>query len=205
LTCPLCHNPASPFHKDEFFQCSVCVGIFRAPDYFPSAEREKARYEEHHNDVNDPNYQAFVRPITNRVEQDYSANALGLDFGSGTGPVISKILDDAGYAINQYDPFFSDDRSVLFRRYDYIACCEVIEHFHDPEKEFQLLKSLLKPNGRLFCMTHVYSNEIVFDNWYYMRDPTHTFIYRKETLNWIRDKFGFTELEIEGRLVVLRA
>jgi len=128
---------------------------------------------------------------------------LGLDFGSGTGPVISKLLSDWGYEINQFDPFFDNNLEALKPTYDYVACCEVIEHFHAPAGEFRLLHSLLKPGGRLYCMTHLYSESITFDNWYYMRDPTHAFIYQAETLTWIKENVPFSELEIEGRLIVL--
>jgi len=39
--------------------------------------------------------------------KDFNTNHKGLDFGAGTGPVISKVLKDKGYCIAQYDIFFS--------------------------------------------------------------------------------------------------
>jgi 2-polyprenyl-3-methyl-5-hydroxy-6-metoxy-1,4-benzoquinol methylase len=48
-------------------------------------------------------------------------------------------LEDDGYKIKQFDPFFHNDIAVLRRSYDYIVCCEVIEHFHSPSKEFELI------------------------------------------------------------------
>lgn len=158
------------------------------------------RYEEHHNDVEDPKYQKFVSPIVNAVTKNFSTDSLGLDFGSGTGPVISKVLSDKGYQINQYDPFFSNTPEVLKLQYNYIACCEVIEHFHNPRKEFERLKGLLMPKGHLYCMTHLYTNDIKFPNWYYKNDDTHVFIYRRETLMEIQKRYGFSALKIEGRL-----
>jgi len=201
--CPLCSGAARPFFKEVFLQCTICRGIIRSKTHLPTPEEEKTRYEEHHNDVNNAGYQAFVKPITNRVLQDQDKSSLGLDFGSGTGPVISKLLSDWGYEINQFDPFFDNNLEALKPTYDYVACCEVIEHFHAPAGEFRLLHSLLKPGGRLYCMTHLYSESITFDNWYYMRDPTHAFIYQAETLTWIKENVPFSELEIEGRLIVL--
>ncbi len=70
----------------------------------PAPERQY--YETHNNDVNDPRYQAFVAPITTAVQRDFSPHSLSLDFGTGTGPVITKVLPDQGYALKLYDPFF---------------------------------------------------------------------------------------------------
>ena len=172
-----------------------------ASGFRPGPEEERKRYEEHLNDVTDVRYQNFVSPIINAVKTNFSTNSMGLDFGAGTGPVISKVLGDNGYKLKQFDPFFCNDTWALQLKYDYIVCCEVIEHFHSPSKEFELLKSLLKPNGYLYCMTHLYENTIDFDNWYYKNDNTHVFIYQRETLVKIKKLFKFSSLTIENRLV----
>lgn len=202
VICPLCQNQSAPFYRDEFFLCDTCKGVFRDQAFYPSLETEKSRYEEHNNDVNDSGYQQFVSPIIERVAQDFSSSHSGLDFGSGTGPVASKLLQDKGYHIEQYDPFFADFPSLLARTYDYIVCCEVVEHFHYPAQDFGLLKKLLNPEGKLYCMTNLYHADIDFPNWHYQRDPTHVFIYQRETMEWISKKFGFKSVEIEGRLSV---
>jgi len=170
---------------------------------YVDSSTEQARYEEHHNDPNDPGYQKFVSPITEYILDHFNKESLGLDFGSGTGPVISKVLTDHGYLISKYDPFFSPDTSVLQKKYDFIACCEVIEHFHQPEKEFNLLYKLLRPNGILLCMTRLYNKSIPFKNWYYRRDPTHVFIYQSKTISYITNQFGFKNGQVNERLIIL--
>ena len=167
----------------------------------PNHEEEIERYQYHNNDVNDLGYQKFVSPIVNAVKQYFNSNHIGLDFGAGTGPVLSKMLQVAGYQIKQYDPFFHKYPELLNEKYDYIASCEVVEHFHYPDKEFELLKKLLLPNGMLFCMTDIYNPTIDFANWYYKNDPTHVFIYQKETFEWIKTTFNFSDLTIDKRLV----
>ena len=199
--CPLCDQYGEIFYGDSHFCCNGCSGIFVAPDFHPSPEEERKRYEEHVNDVTDVRYQNFVSPITNAVKNNFFINSLGLDFGSGTGPVISKVLGDSGYKLLQFDPYFCNDTYALQLKYDYIVCCEVIEHFHSPSKEFDLLKNLLKPNGHLYCMTHLYDNKIDFDNWYYKNDNTHVFIYQRETMMKIKDQYKFSSLIIEDRLI----
>lgn len=202
--CPLCHGVAS-FMKDlpgPYGQCHGCRAVFLDPGARLSAEDEKTRYLLHQNNIHDPGYQEFVRPVVEEVEKNFQpARHEGLDFGCGTGPVITHLLRDKGYALECYDPFFMDHPRALQRQYDFIVCCEVIEHFHFPDREFTLLKSLLKPGGALICMTHVYSPEIDFGSWYYKNDPTHVIFYQSETLEWIRIAFGFSSLKQDRRRV----
>lgn len=203
MNCPLCKQHGIPFYEQEFFSCTNCLGIYKNRNYYISTEAEKRRYEEHNNDVNDLRYQKFVSPITNHVLTNFTPNHRGLDFGSGTGPVISKVLQDNEYNIRQFDPFFANEVALLEENYDYIVSCEVIEHFHNPDVEFELLHKMLKPKGALICMTHLYDTTIPFENWYYKNDPTHVFIYRHETIKFIADYYKFTRLKINNKLVVL--
>jgi len=203
--CPLCNSTSTLFcekTKHLFYKCNTCHGIFRPKHTFLTAEEEKAHYEKHNNDVFDERYQNFVSPIVNAVLQDFSSEAKGLDFGSGTGPVIAKMLTDKGYQVQNYDLFFANEPSLLNQKYDYISCCEVMEHFHQPYKEFELLKSLLLPKGKLYCKTEVFNNQKPFENWYYKDDFTHVFIYQHKTLEWIKTKFHFSNLVIKEKLIV---
>lgn len=201
--CPLCCSAGNWVSGTEFLLCNECQGFFRHVRHLPGLEQEKARYETHNNDVNDPGYQAFVSPIVSAVLRDFTPNRSGLDFGAGPGPVISKLLREKGFHIVQYDPFFHNHTALLEDSYDYIVCCEVIEHFHSPDKEFQLLKRLLKPEGRLYCMTCLYSPGMELGDWFYIKDPTHVFLYQPATLEWIRRNHGFSSCIIQGRMVTL--
>jgi len=171
------------------------------PCNYLSLEQEKNRYQEHNNDVNDVRYQNFVKPIINAVTTDYRKSDYGLDFGCGTGPVITKLLQDVNYNITTFDPFFNNNPEVLKTTYNFITCCEVIEHFHNPLKEFRLLKSLLKPSGKLYCMTELYNDIINFEQWYYKNDDTHVIFYHFKTFAWIKEKLNFSRVRNSGRLV----
>ncbi len=175
--------------------------MFLEPELRPNPEEEKLRYLHHENDVNDLGYQKFSSPITSAVLRDFTPSDKGLDFGAGTGPVIAKLLTDKQFNISLYDPFFHPEAELLEQRYDYIVCCEVIEHFYSPSKEFALLKRLLKPGGKLYCMTDLYHEEVKFKSWYYKNDPTHVFFYHLQSLEHIKNKFEFSKLSIEGRLI----
>jgi len=169
--------------------------------FLPDEAIEIERYTSHNNDVNDPRYRKFVSPITNGILENFNKCQQGLDFGSGTGPVITIVLKEKGYSVETYDPYFDNRPEVLNETYDFIACCEVVEHFHDPQLEFEKLRSLLNSNGKLFIMTDLYDEEIIFENWYYKNDPTHVFLYQKTTFEWIKDTFSFKSVEFKNRLI----
>lgn len=204
--CPLCNTATTTpiFYQSNtqlYYQCGNCSGIFVDPALRPDADVELARYKQHNNDVEDEGYQKFVSPITSAVMRDFTTHEHGLDFGAGTGPVISKILHDNNFKIAPYDPFFHNHPELLAVKYDYIVCCEVIEHFYNPRKEFKLLRNILLPGGKLYCMTDIYDESINFDKWYYKNDPTHVFIYHKNTIEWIKNKFDFSDVTVKNRLI----
>ncbi len=202
--CPLCNSKADTFYLHEnrqFFQCQTCYGIFLDKNLRLKPTEEIIRYQTHNNDVEDLKYQKFVSPITSSVLKDFTQDHKGLDFGAGTGPVISKVLEDANFQIVQYDPYFHNYPILLKSTYNYIACCEVIEHFYNPKKEFTLLKRLIVPSGKLYCMTVLFDDTIDFHKWYYKNDPTHVFLYHHKTMYWIKENFGFSTISIEGRLI----
>ncbi len=106
MNCPLCKHYGKLFYGDEFFVCSNCSGLYKNRKNYFEVKAEISRYNEHNNDVNDIRYQNFVSPITTYVLTNFNPNHIGLDYGSGTAPVISKILQDEGYNIQQFDLFF---------------------------------------------------------------------------------------------------
>lgn len=174
------------------------------PSNYLTSKEEKARYITHNNDVNDSKYQKFVSPIVEAVKDKYSIEHLGLDYGAGTGPVITSLLEKDGYSINLYDPFFHHYPKNLAEKYDYVICSEVIEHFHNPYEEFLGLANMLKPKGSIFSMTSIYNECIDFEGWYYKNDNTHVFFYHKKAFEWIKNTFEFSSLEISANLITLK-
>ena len=208
VTCPLCYsNSVKNYYnspKHIFLECAACTSVFRHPDTYLSERAEKQRYERHCNDVNDLGYQEFVNPIVEAVQANFTTAAKGLDYGAGTGPVITKLLTEKGYELALYDPYFHPDKAVLGETYDYIVCCEVIEHFYVPFQEFERLYQLLKPNGTLFCMTEFLpADSAQFEHWHYKNDLTHVVFYTSENLEFIQKNVGFSSLHINKRLITL--
>ncbi len=208
MTCTLCSSKTEAFYYYEkesrqYHRCINCRAVLMDPNDYPTPQEEIDRYESHNNDVEDPRYQNFVSPLVEKITHKFDTNSLGLDYGAGTGPVITKMLTDQGYSVNTFDPFFDNNPEVLKLKYDYIVSCEVIEHFHKPHQEFKNLKALLKPNGALFLKTDIYTDDKDFHAWYYKSDETHVIFYHPDTLKWIQSEFSFSGLEIDGRHITL--
>jgi 2-polyprenyl-3-methyl-5-hydroxy-6-metoxy-1,4-benzoquinol methylase len=170
-----------------------------------SPSEEKARYETHENDIQDPKYQEFVRPLVKWIQEIVKPGASGLDFGAGTGPILESLFQKDGYEMDKYDPFYWPNGKTLQKQYDFVVASEVAEHFSDPEKEFTLLNSLLKPGGVLGLMTLMHEAQTEIETWYYLKDPTHICAYSQKTFEWVQEHFSFSKLEIKlPRMVVLR-
>jgi len=204
MNCTLCGSVLINRKDAYYYDCNTCHAIVKDDQYYLSADEEKAEYEIHNNDVNDIRYQNFTRPITDYVLDEFLPQHHGLDFGSGTGPVISSILMKEGYDIVQYDPFFAPKQNVFDKQYDYIVSCEVFEHFYKPKMEIARLRSLLKANGMLLIMTLLYNDQIDFNTWHYRNDLTHVFIYRKETIEYIANEMKFEIALLTDRFIALR-
>lgn len=65
------------------------------------------------------------------------------------------------------------------------------------------LINMLNSKGSLFCMTSIYDESIDFDRWNYKNDQTHVFFYHRKALEWIKNEFNFSKLEIGHKLIKL--
>lgn len=205
--CRMCENELNHFddaRNRNYLYCDVCHSIQLNVKDFISSDQEFARYKTHHNDVNDIRYQNFVMPLVNKITSLAEKNSIGLDFGAGSGPVITKLLNDLGYQLDLYDPYFHPHLEIFSKTYDYIVSCEVIEHFNYPKKDFDILYSLLKSGGHLILKTNLYNKTIDFQKWWYKNDETHVIFYTKETFEYIKDKYNFQTLEITDDYIYLK-
>jgi SAM-dependent methyltransferase len=163
---------------------------------------ERARYETHENDPRDPRYRAFLRRLCTPLVARLPRSAEGLDYGSGPGPTLSVMLEEQGFPMALYDPFYAPDETVLQRTYDFVTCTETAEHFFSPARELERIDRLLRPGGWLGLMTQVLEEGASFSQWYYARDPSHVSFYRARTLRWIAQHRRW-ELELLPRGVAL--
>lgn len=163
---------------------------------------ERARYDLHQNNPDDPDYVAFLRRLADPMIERLPAGARGLDFGCGPSPVLAGILTDAGFPCEPYDPFFFPAQEPLTRQYAFVACSEVLEHLYDPAATLALFSRLLSRGGTLGVMTRLIPKNESFGDWWYRRDPTHVCFYADSTMRWIATRHGWS-LELARQDVAL--
>ena len=124
MICPLCETLLETKIDEFYHQCSTYKALVKDEQFYISNDDEKCRYKSHNNDVNDVRYQNFTSPITNKILENFKPTDLGLDYGCGTGPVITKMLEKHRYQVKLYDPYFHPSLNYLDFNYDYIFSCE---------------------------------------------------------------------------------
>ncbi|MCC5919167.1 MAG: class I SAM-dependent methyltransferase [Cyclobacteriaceae bacterium] len=204
FNCPLCENTNYTEIDQTYLSCDGCKAIVMKEECRLNSSEEKARYDAHHNNIDDPGYRQFTSPIWSWVMQHFNKSTVGLDYGCGPGPVISSILKNEGYDIKLYDPFYQDDKSIFKKKYDYVFSCEAFEHFNQPKAEIEKILPLIEKGGYLLIMTLLYHQGIKFNNWFYRRDKTHVFIYSKETILFIAKQYQMDIIELSDRFIVFQ-
>lgn len=187
--CPVCLVPSpDPFMTVgtlRYWKCNTCEVRFLDPAQHPAPEEERRQYSLHENDPDDPRYRNFLAKLVTPLAARLCPASKGLDYGCGPGPALAAMMRELGHDMSIYDPFFFPDGEALSRSYDFIACTEVVEHFHHPAKEFDRLHDLLRPGGWLGIMTSFQTDDARFADWHYRKDPTHVVFYREETFQTI--------------------
>lgn len=165
----------------------MCELIFVPETQHLDSRDERAVYDQHNNDPEDPRCRKYLNRLAEPIIARLAfTRAKGLDFGSGPGPAMPLIFERAGHECAMYDKFYANDKTFLTNKnYDFISSSEVVEHLSNPGATFQLLFSLLGPNGILGVMTKLYSSDQDFGNWYYKNDPTHITFYTEATMSFI--------------------
>ncbi len=207
-TCPLCHTgDVCDFFQDKrrsYIRCQMCGLVFVPSRQFISREDEKKRYDLHRNSPQDPGYRNFLSRLFVPLQQCLAPGSSGLDFGSGPGPVISLMFEEAGHSMTLFDTFYEPIPAVLEKQYDFITATEVVEHLRDPGKELEQLWACLKPGGWLGIMTKVVVGPDAFPRWHYKNDPTHVCFFSRATFTWLALQWKADLTFPDGDIVLLR-
>lgn len=182
--------------KDKYYYCNNCEAIFIDQKEIVAPSKEKERYEGHDNNHQNEGYvNMFEEFIENVIDPnlDLEAGDQVLEFGCGPGPVLADLLEEKGAEVDRYDPYFFPEKVFEQKKYDLITSTEVFEHFSDPIKEMNLLKSHLKDNAYLAVMTSFHPGPDEFSDWWYKWDPTHIVFYNQRTFEYLASQF---DLEI---------
>ncbi|MEA3546879.1 MAG: class I SAM-dependent methyltransferase [Thermodesulfobacteriota bacterium] len=207
LRCPLCADigGSSHFHSDQnrdYYCCPYCHLVHVPPPQLLSPEAERAEYDKHQNSPHDAGYRKFLSRLFIPLNTRLSPGSHGLDFGSGPGPTLSLMFEEAGHRMSLFDPFYAPKKNALNRQYDFISASEVVEHLHDPKTELALLWAILKPGGWLGIMTKLVLDRASFSQWHYKNDPTHVCFYSIKTMAWLARQWQVKLLPI-GKDVLL--
>lgn len=207
MRCPLCHAGDAPlFHEDSrrtYHRCGTCRLVFVPPRHFLPLDQERAHYDLHENRPADERYRAFLNRLCSPLLQRLAPGSVGLDFGSGPGPTLSGMFEEAGHRVDLFDPFYADNPRVFDRRYDFITASEVVEHLHDPAAELQRLWDCLRPGGVLGLMTKLVRDAAAFADWHYIRDPTHVCFFSTETFEWLAHRWSARHEQIGADVTLL--
>jgi 2-polyprenyl-3-methyl-5-hydroxy-6-metoxy-1,4-benzoquinol methylase len=155
-----------------------------------SREAEKAHYDLHQNSPDDQDYRQFLSRLTSPLTAVLTSGGRGLDFGSGPGPTLSVMLEEAGFDMAIYDIFYANNMSVLQSEYDFVTTTEVVEHLSEPGKVLESLYSMIRPGGYLGVMTKMVLDQGAFNSWHYKNDQTHISFYSRETFNYLAQTWG---------------
>ncbi len=170
--------------------------------HYLSEKDEQEIYSRHENSPLDIRYRQFLSRLLNPLIKKIQPNSVGLDFGSGSGPTLSVMLEELGHQMSIFDKFYCNDSKAFEKKYDFITSTEVIEHLKKPGFEVKRLLELIEPNGYLGIMTKFASDLDHFISWHYKNDPTHICFYSLETFDWIAKEYDLS-FEITGIDVVI--
>jgi len=205
MTCPLCRSiDAQRYSQDahrDYYRCPECGLVFVPPRQYLSPIEEKKRYDFHRNSPDDPDYRRFLDRLFIPLQQRLAPGSSGLDFGSGPGPTLSRMFEEAGHTMAIFDHFYEHVPAVLEQRYDFITATEVVEHLHDPGRELERLWSCLKDGGWMGIMTAHAVPQEAFPQWHYKSDLTHVSFFSLQTFAWLAGRLG-AELTIADADVV---
>lgn len=210
MICGLCESEKnSLFYRDEprgwdYYLCQDCDLIFRDPETYLSHDDEKQRYASHNNSMENKGYVEFLKPCVETLKPYLQAGQVGLDFGSGPGPIIDKLFAKENIIVKNYDPYFDYHPHLLDEKYDFVTCTETFEHFTVPFKEMAAMTAALKPKAYLLLMTEMHQDLEHFKNWGYRMDPTHICFLSSKSLDWLADHWGYDVLSAEGRIFLLQ-
>jgi SAM-dependent methyltransferase len=204
--CPLCGFAGGEFYasdrKRDYLSCLRCQLVFVPPCHYLSAEQERAEYDLHDNNVEDPSYRRFLSRLAQPLVSRLPPGASGLDFGCGPGPALAAMLTEQGLRVALYDIFYAPDPEVLQHSYDFVCATEVVEHLHSPGEELARLWQMIKPGGWLGIMTKLVLSPQAFAQWHYKNDPTHVCFFSEATWRWWASEMA-AELVFEGSDVIL--
>jgi len=193
-------------HRGIYWECERCGYIWLDPSARLDADKEKKRYLLHQNSLQEEGYLAHLRQLADPVFDLLSSEELrGLDFGCGPVEGMKHLGTPRGLEIDSYDPFFFprkwEDQLSL---YDFLLCCEAIEHFYHPAQELELVQRVSKKGSLWGFKSSLVPSKNEFAKWYYRSDSSHVGFFSPKSVEWIAVKFNKSIYRLEASIWILR-
>lgn len=206
--CPLCFSENSNhFFRQEklsrdFYRCDFCDLVFVDRGQLVTQADEKKRYQLHDNSTRSPGYEKFLLRLVAAVDKHVDKAARGLDFGEGPYPMLRELLKENGYLnVLGFDPLFNNQDLGTLGSFQFITCCEVIEHMNKPAQQIEALVKLLNTEGLLVISTGITEKGIKFENWHYLNDETHINLFSDKTFAYLAEIYNLEILQRERDLI----
>jgi len=90
----------------SYHLCGDFFLIFTGTTFYPSAIEEEQHYSKHENGIQHKGYVNFLNGAVQPALPFLSPGMHGLDYGCGPVPTLSPLLGEAGYTMDNYDPYF---------------------------------------------------------------------------------------------------
>ncbi len=212
MKCPICTSETTAFVDPKpriaYHSCPSCGYIFKSPEHHHDLFAQKARYDLHENDPDDPSYRAYFQRFLDYVLPLVPAGGRALDFGCGASDLLASMLAEAGYTVDRYDPIYYPDSAYASQTYDLIVSTEVFEHLDDPFNTLRHLTERLTPTAHLALQTQFLPDtHEAFLDWYYRLDPTHIGFFTPRTFVVMGEQLGLRVVGEDGvnKVVMTRA
>ena len=110
MRCSVCHSKNTKIFTEidskTYWECLNCFAKFLDRSHFLSEDEEYAHYCTHQNKIYDSDYRQFLSKLSIPLKRYLMTHSEGLDYGCGPGPALSVMLEEDGYKMCKYDPFF---------------------------------------------------------------------------------------------------
>lgn len=197
--CKICGGSVSviddPQIKVQYSLCKTCTFINKQDRYYTTYERENEEYNRHNNTLENKGYVEYLQTIIDSFITPLDIKRNILDFGSGPFPAFKILLEKQNYNVYDYDFFYNKNEEYKNHKYQLITVIEVIEHFHNPLKELDILYSLLEEGGYLLIKTGFRNMDIEpFLTWWYRRDITHVSFFNLDVFKEIEKRYNLKRI-----------
>ncbi len=192
-TCRLCfHVVGSKTSIDQtiYEYCEHCVSWQMNENALPKLADEQTRYATHNNKWNDQGYRDYLMKFGATIVAQEQKGAKGVDVGAGIEKVLTRLLNEEELDVKAQDPLYGFNAYDEDELYNFVVSIETVEHFHHPYSEWERMNNAILRNGRMYVATNLLEGTQKFEDWWYVKDPTHVFFYSKITMRYIADIFN---------------